>query len=208
MPRSFGRPGITVSPAALRYGPRFTGRFFLTFGRAYGTSSYNSGCSSKISGSFIRNAPKSSSVVGDTVCTSSTNRRFDSLRYNSYRFNVRTKTLKCLTRDSDNLCVARYSSVNGKKPIFFSSTEVAVFGRKVRRINFSSHSRVTVDLSSAASTEVSITSTNSFNFVHFANSASRSSPGIFGILISFFFPQRFRSTQIPDGTRTRDSRET
>ena len=110
MPRSFGRPGITVSPAALRYGPRFTGRFFLTFGRAYGTSSYNSGCSSKISGSFIRNAPKSSSVVGDTVCTSSTNRRFDSLRYNSYRFNVRTKTLKCLTRDSDNLCVARYST--------------------------------------------------------------------------------------------------
>ena len=207
MPRSFGRPGITVSPAALRYGPRFTGRFFLTFGRAYGTSSYNSGCSSKISGSFIRNAPKSSSVVGDTVCTSSTNRRFDSFRYSSYRFSVRTKTLKCLTRDSDNLCVARYSSVNGKKPIFLSST-VVVFGLKVRRINFSSHSRVTIDLSSAASTEVSITSTNSFNFTRFANSASRSSPGVFGILISFFFPQRLRSTQMPDGTRTRNSRET
>ena len=207
MPRSFGRPGITVSPAALRYGPRFTGRFFLTFGRAYGTSSYNSGCSSKISGSFIRNTPKSSSVVGDTVCTSSTNRRFDSFRYSSYRFSVRTKTLKCLTRDSDNLCVARYSSVNGKKPIFLSST-VVVFGLKVRRINFSSHSRVTIDLSSAASTEVSITSTNSFNFARFANSASRSSPGVFGILISFFFPQRFRSTQMPDGTRTRNSRET
>ena len=141
------------------------------------------------------------------MCTSSTNRRFDSFRYSSYRFSVRTKTLKCLTRDSDNLCVARYSSVNGKKPIFLSST-VVVFGLKVRRINFSSHSRVTIDLSSAASTEVSITSTNSFNFTRFANSASRSSPGVFGILISFFFPQRFRSTQMPDGTRTRNSRET
>ena len=195
-PRGFGIPlGISL-PSLSRIGGRL--RFGVSNATLaeYGNRSYISGYFKKASCSFSRKF---------SICRNSSGLRLAKVilkprcpsffQYNSNRCRLRMITLKFLRRGSDSLCVVTYLSIISKNEISLSFW--ALGGLWNLRTIFSRNDLSIIDLSSAVCTSFSICSVKAFNLVFFSKSISLSSPGILGMLISFFFPHRLASTQIP-----------
>lgn len=205
VPHSFKQPKVAISPTTLECKPHFANEFFLAFNQTCNASSCGSKYSSGVSNSFVEGTPGSSDIIKSAIYASDAGHQFSDLQCGSCHFGIHAGALGYLAHSSSGLYMTECSSIGKGGPVFFSSARITIFNHGIHQVGFSDRSHMAISLSSTTSARISVASAGSFGFAHFTGDTSHSSPNIFKVLVSFFFPRHLQSARVPSNAHAHGS---